>query len=69
VSGRGESRPSPASPGIGKTSLVEEVLAESRRPHRPVIVRGRCSGTTGGAEAYLPILEVLDSLLHGHAVL
>jgi hypothetical protein len=51
--------------GIGKTSLVEDFLTEldvSR--HRPVIARGRCSERLAGSEAYLPLLEVLDSLLH-----
>ena len=51
--------------GIGKSSLVEEVLAEIERgPHRPVIARGKCSERLAGAEAYLPILEILDHLLH-----
>ncbi|HET7216398.1 MAG TPA: serine/threonine-protein kinase, partial [Vicinamibacterales bacterium] len=51
--------------GIGKTSLIEDFLAEvSARPERPIIARGRCSERLAGAEAYLPILEALDSLLH-----
>jgi hypothetical protein len=51
--------------GMGKTSLVEEVLAELERgPYRPVIARGKCSERLAGAEAYLPILEILDQLLH-----
>ena len=69
VSGRGRIATITGEPGIGKTSLVEEVLAEiALGPHRPVIVRGRCSERLNGAEAYLPILEVLDSLLHGQTV-
>ena len=69
VSGRGLIATITGEPGIGKTSLVEEVLAEiAVGPHRPVIVRGRCSERLNGAEAYLPILEVLDSLLHGQTV-
>ena len=52
-------------PGIGKTSLVEDFLAElTARPERPIVARGRCSERLAGAEAYLPILEALDSLLH-----
>jgi hypothetical protein len=52
-------------PGIGKTVLVEDFLAElGDRPERPVIIRGRCSERLAGAEAYLPILEALDNLLH-----
>ena len=54
--------------GIGKTSLLEEFLAElGQRGERPALARGRCSERLAGAEAYLPILEALDSLLHGHA--
>jgi hypothetical protein len=52
-------------PGIGKTSLVEDFLQElAARGERPTVARGRCSETLAGSEAYLPILEVLDSLLH-----
>ncbi|MDQ3070394.1 MAG: AAA family ATPase, partial [Acidobacteriota bacterium] len=55
-------------PGIGKTSLVEEFLNDlARRGERPTIGRGRCSESLAGAEAYLPVLEVLDSLLRGSA--
>lgn len=53
-------------PGIGKTTLVEDVLADlARGPHRPSVARGRCSERLAGAEAYLPLFEVLDQLLHG----
>jgi hypothetical protein len=53
-------------PGIGKTNLVEDFLAElSQLPERPFLVRGRCSERLAGAEAYLPVLEALDSFLHG----
>lgn len=52
-------------PGIGKTNLVEDFLSElSDLPERPVVVRGRCSERLAGAEAYLPVLEALDNLLH-----
>ena len=51
--------------GIGKTSLVEDFLVElTSRPERPIVARGRCSERLAGAEAYLPILEALDNLLH-----
>jgi len=54
--------------GIGKTSLLEEFLAElGNRGERPVVGRGRCSERLAGEEAYLPILEALDSLLHPHS--
>jgi tetratricopeptide (TPR) repeat protein len=52
-------------PGIGKTMLVEDFLAElAQQPERPFLVRGRCSERLAGAEAYLPVLEALDNLLH-----
>ena len=52
-------------PGIGKTSLIEDFLSEvasSGTP--PTLARGRCSERLAGAEAYLPVLEALDSLLN-----
>lgn len=55
-------------PGIGKTALVEDFLTElTHLPERPIIIRGRCSERLAGAEAYLPMLEALDNLLHGTA--
>jgi predicted ATPase len=53
-------------PGIGKTTLVEDFLAElagGDRPHG--LARGRCSERLAGTEAYLPFLEALDSLIQG----
>ena len=51
--------------GIGKSSLIEDFLVElTTRPERPIVARGRCSERLAGAEAYLPVLEALDSLLH-----
>lgn len=51
-------------PGIGKTSLVEDFIAELEMDRaRPVLARGRCSERLAGSEAYLPLLEVLDSLM------
>jgi predicted ATPase len=53
-------------PGIGKTTLVEEFLAELAASGSPcAVARGRCSERLAGAEAYLPVLEALDSLLTG----
>ena len=53
-------------PGIGKTTLVEEMLAElSLDPRRPRVARGRCSERLAGTDAYLPILEALEGLLRG----
>jgi len=51
-------------PGIGKSSLTEDFLAElAASPDRPIVARGRCSERLAGAEAYLPILEALEHLL------
>ena len=53
-------------PGIGKTTLVEDFLAELAAAGRAcTVARGRCSERLAGAEAYLPFLEALESLLHG----
>jgi predicted ATPase len=53
-------------PGLGKTTLVEEFLEELAAESRDVgIARGRCSERLAGAEAYLPFLEALDSLVQG----
>jgi tetratricopeptide (TPR) repeat protein len=66
--GRGRILTVMGEPGIGKTILVEDFLAElAQVPERPFLVRGRCSERLAGAEAYLPVLEALDSLLHQSA--
>jgi predicted ATPase len=52
-------------PGIGKTTLVEDFLAELDAEGDCAIARGRCSERLAGAEAYLPLLEALESLLQG----
>src|SRR5439155_2994980 len=53
-------------PGIGKTTLVEEFLADlAARGLACHVARGRCSERLAGAEAYLPVLEALDSLTRG----
>jgi serine/threonine protein kinase/predicted ATPase len=50
-------------PGIGKTTLIEEFLAElAQRDPAPTMARGRCSELLAKAEAYLPILEALNSM-------
>ena len=56
-------------PGIGKTTLVEDVLSEfDRGPHRPSIARGRCSERLAGTEAFQPVFETLDHLLHSQTI-
>ena len=52
-------------PGIGKTTLVEEFLGRVRSTGRAYVARGRCSERLVGSEAYLPVLEMLESLLVG----
>jgi predicted ATPase len=55
-------------PGIGKSTLVEDFLSEIASPIW--IARGRCSERLAGAEAHLPFLEALDSLIeHDRAVI
>jgi predicted ATPase len=52
--------------GLGKTTLVEDFLVELQSEHPAcLIARGRCSERLAGAEAYLPFLEALDSLIRG----
>jgi GTPase SAR1 family protein len=53
-------------PGLGKTTLVESFLEDLATASQPwVLARGRCSERLAGAEAYLPFLEALDTLLQG----
>ncbi|HWB13748.1 MAG TPA: protein kinase [Pirellulales bacterium] len=53
-------------PGLGKTTLVESFLDELAAGGSTWhLARGRCSERLAGAEAYLPLLEALDSLLEG----
>ncbi len=53
-------------PGIGKTTLVEDFLAQlSEQPEPPWITRGHCSERLAGSEAYLPFLEALEILVQG----
>jgi tetratricopeptide (TPR) repeat protein len=53
-------------PGIGKTTFIEDFLAALDADDKSYnIARGRCSERLAGAEAYLPLLEALDSSLRG----
>jgi tetratricopeptide (TPR) repeat protein len=53
-------------PGIGKTTVAEEFLDElAHGPGGCFVARGRCSERLAGSEAYLPLLEALESLLRG----
>jgi serine/threonine protein kinase/predicted ATPase len=52
-----------AEAGMGKTTLVDEFVRQLAARNEPVRVgRGRCSQRLAGSEAYLPVLEALDSL-------
>jgi serine/threonine protein kinase/tetratricopeptide (TPR) repeat protein len=52
--------------GLGKTALVEGFLRQViGGGQRARVCTGRCSERLAGAEAYLPILEALGSLLTG----
>lgn len=54
-----------AEAGLGKTTLVDAFLRMLTDRGEPVrIGRGRCSERLAGSEAYLPVLETLDSLQH-----
>jgi tetratricopeptide (TPR) repeat protein len=52
--------------GIGKSTLAEDFLTEEGGAGRRLYIgRGRCSERLAGAEAYLPLLDALGSLLTG----
>jgi len=53
-------------PGIGKSTLVKQFLVEQRsRGLNCALAIGGCSERLAESEAYLPILEALESLLSG----
>jgi predicted ATPase len=55
-------------PGIGKTTLVEDFLADLAADGRAChVARGQCSERLAEAEPYLPMLEAVDSLIRGPA--
>ncbi|MCL4853389.1 MAG: AAA family ATPase, partial [Bryobacteraceae bacterium] len=49
-------------PGIGKTALLDDFSFEARRSTRCRIARSHCSERLVGAEAYSPVIELLESL-------
>src|SRR5262249_6415266 len=63
LSGRGLLLCVAGEPGIGKTTLVEEFLSELMSNGDCTVARGRCSERLAGTEAYLPLLEALESLV------
>jgi len=55
-------------PGIGKTTLVNEFLAEVNAAARPcTIAKGHCSERLAGTGAYLPFLDMLESFIKSRA--
>ncbi len=64
VHGRGSIVCVVGEPGIGKTTLVEDVLHRIAADSFPTsIARGRCSERLAGTEAYLPVLDALEGAL------
>src|SRR5688572_23255901 len=51
-------------PGIGKTTLVEAFLSALSESSAHYVALGRCSERLAGAEAYLPLLDAIDDLMH-----
>jgi tetratricopeptide (TPR) repeat protein len=51
--------------GIGKSTLVEQFLGEVQGANAALIGRGRSSQRLEGTEAYVPVLEAMEDLLHG----
>jgi predicted ATPase len=52
--------------GLGKTTVVERFLHDLTAGGESAAVgRGHCSERLAGAEGYLPLLEALESLVHG----
>jgi predicted ATPase/DNA-binding winged helix-turn-helix (wHTH) protein len=54
-------------PGIGKTALVQRLIAETRHIPGLVVAQGHCIEGFGGIEPYYPVLEALGGLCSGHA--
>ena len=66
AAGRGQFLCVTGEPGIGKTTLVDAFCGELETAGRPfALARGRCSERLAGSEAYLPLLDALESLLQG----
>lgn len=52
-------------PGIGKTTLVQALIAEARKISGLVVAQGQCIEGFGGIEPYYPVLEALGGLCVG----
>ena len=51
--------------GIGKTALVETLMAQAATHHNVWLGHGQCVDHYGAGEAYLPLLEALGRLCRG----
>lgn len=51
--------------GIGKSTLVQQFLADATEAGVARVARGHCSERFSGTGAYLPLVEALDSLVRG----
>ena len=54
-------------PGIGKTTLVDDFLAELGSANQCFIARGRCSERHAQVAAYLPVIDALADLMRGES--
>jgi tetratricopeptide (TPR) repeat protein len=52
-------------PGIGKTTLVEQFLAQARSRRGLVVAQGHCIEGFAGTEPYYPVLNALGDLCRG----
>ena len=52
-------------PGIGKTALVQALVAQARHIAGLVVAQGHCIEGFGGIEPYYPVLEALGGLCSG----
>jgi tetratricopeptide (TPR) repeat protein len=59
--GRGHLLGVTGEPGVGKTTFVDACLTELSGTTGLIVARGRCSERLAGTEAFLPILEALES--------
>ena len=62
-SGRGHVVCVAGEPGIGKTTLIEDFLAELGHRGQCFVARGRCSERQAQAAAYLPVIDALADLI------
>jgi DNA-binding SARP family transcriptional activator/predicted ATPase len=52
-------------PGLGKTTLVQALVADAGAGPGPLVGLGQCIEQHGSGEAYLPVLDALDRLASG----